>query len=51
MQVQKNNAVSKNIFGPYILKMRVIPGRETSRNTKELEKKLFQIVDEYVEEA
>lgn len=51
MQAQKHNTVYKNIFGPYILNMRVIPGREEKESTKEQEKKLFDMVDSYIEEA
>lgn len=51
MQTHKSNTVTKNIFGPYILNMCVIPGREETGYTKEQEKKLFEMVDEYVEET
>lgn len=47
------NYATANIFGPYILRMRQIPGRKcvnTSRD-KEREKQLFQVIDDYVEQA
>ena len=47
------NYATANIFGPYILRMRQIPGRKcanTSRD-KEREKQLFQVIDDYVEKA
>lgn len=52
-QVQRNVNVTGNIFGTYILKMRTIPGRRENifQAEKEEEKKLFEMVDEYIEQA
>lgn len=42
-----------NIFGSYILRMREIPGRSTIDELKEKkkEKELFEVIDDYVEQA
>lgn len=52
-QMQGNVNVTRNIFGPYILKMRTIPGRQgnISQSEKKEEKKLFEMIDEYIEQA
>ena len=43
--------VTKNIFGSYIYKMRIIPGCELKKNDKEKEKCLFKMIDDYIEQA
>ena len=47
------NYATANIFGPYILRMRQVPGLRCSNTTKEKdrERQLFQVIDDYVEQA
>ncbi len=47
------NYATANIFGPYILKMRQVPGRKcmNASRDKNREKQLFQMIDDYVEQA
>lgn len=42
-----------DIFGPYIFNTRVVPGKEGNADQKEKEKirQLFEIVDDYIEQA
>lgn len=42
-----------DIFGPYIFNTRFVPGKEESADQKEKEKirQLFEIVDDYIEQA
>lgn len=42
---------TKNIFGPYINATILIPGRQENAKGKEEEKELFEMVDDYIEEA
>lgn len=52
MKPQMNREkVTKNIFGPYIYKMRTIPGCEMKKSDKEKEKRLFKMIDDYIEQA
>lgn len=52
IQTQKNQTVNK-IFGSYIDNTRSVPGytEETDENSKKKEKELFEMVDDYVEQA
>lgn len=52
MQTRVNN-VTSNIFGAYVLKMRVIPGCEEmdEKKEKEREESAFEVIDDYIEEA
>lgn len=47
------NYATANIFGPYILRMRQVPGRRCYNTPKEKdrERQLFQVIDDYVEQA
>lgn len=47
------NDVINNIFGNYIRNMRQVPGREERENggTKDREQLLFEMVDDYIEQA
>lgn len=47
------NYATANIFGPYILRMRQIPGRKAADilAEKKKEKELFRVIDDYVEQA
>lgn len=49
-QMNKEKAI-QNIFGPYIYKIRTIPGCELKKSDKEKEKRLFQMIDDYIEQA
>lgn len=48
---ERSQELIRNIFGQYIYQMRTIPGREQEAKEREYEKKLFQIIDDYVEQA
>ena len=47
------NYATANIFGPYILRMRQIPGRKCANTSRDKErgKQRFQVIDDYVEQA
>lgn len=52
MQVEMDRKrTTKNIFGSYIYKMRTIPGCELKKGDKEKEQRLFEIIDDYIEQA
>ena len=52
MQTQMNSEkVTKNIFGSYIYKIRIVPGCEVKESDKEKEKRLFKMIDDYIEQA
>lgn len=51
IQVQKqNNFNIGQIFGSYVLNMKYVPGREDEKYEQK-EKALFEVVDDYVEQA
>lgn len=45
--------VTSNIFGSYVMNMRQVPGREekSDAESKERERHLFEMVDDYIEQA
>ena len=45
--------VTNNIFGSYVMNMRQVPGREEKNDAeaKERERHLFEMVDDYIEQA
>ena len=45
--------VTSNIFGSYVMNMRQVPGREEKNDaeSKERERHLFEMVDDYIEQA
>ena len=45
--------VTSNIFGSYVMNMRQVPGREEKADAgaKERERHLFEMVDDYIEQA
>jgi hypothetical protein len=45
--------VTSNIFGSYVMNMRQVPGREEKEDAgaKERERHLFEMVDDYIEQA
>ncbi|MGL6201505.1 MAG: hypothetical protein ACRC3H_21495 [Lachnospiraceae bacterium] len=52
MQAQAYH-VTSNIFGPYVLNTKVIPGLEKRDHEKEKkrEAELFETIDDYIEQA
>lgn len=52
-QTNQMNYAAANIFGPYIVKTRVIPGVKCldRKEEKKKEKELFESVDDYIEQA
>lgn len=52
MESMENVAV-KHIFGSYIMNMKWVPGvsRDDSAKSKTREKELFEMVDDYIEQA
>lgn len=51
IQVQKQNNLNiGQIFGSYVLNMKYVPGREDEKYEQK-EKALFEMVDDYVEQA
>ena len=55
VQVQAGSYANKNIFGAYLLRMRTGPGwngkPEEEKREKERERELFEVVDDYIEQA
>ena len=47
----RESLVTKNIFGSYIYNTKVVPGRRRMEERKEKIKQLFEIVDDYIEQA
>lgn len=45
--------VTSNIFGSYVMDMKYVPGREEKEDAgaKERERHLFEMVDDYIEQA
>lgn len=41
----------KRLFGNYIMKMTEVPGRYVTKEDKVREQKLFEMVDDYIEQA
>ncbi|MBD9017988.1 MAG: hypothetical protein EGR13_06670, partial [Coprococcus comes] len=41
----------KRLFGSYIMKMTEVPGRHATKEDKVREQKLFEMVDDYIEQA
>lgn len=41
----------KRLFGSYIMKMTEVPGRHATKEDKAREQKLFEMVDDYIEQA
>ena len=41
----------KRLFGSYIMKMTEVPGRRATKEDKVREQKLFEMVDDYIEQA
>lgn len=48
-QISRENM--RTIFGAYIMSTLAIPGREQTTETKEKEKEVFEMVDDYIEQA
>lgn len=44
-------AEMKTLFGSYIMKMNEVPGRHVTKEDKARERKLFEMVDDYIEQA
>lgn len=42
---------TRNIFGPIIFKMTADPKKDFSRKQMEEEKKRFEVIDDYIEQA
>ncbi len=45
--------VTSNIFGSYVMNMKYVPGKEEKEDAgaKERERHLFEMVDDYIEQA
>ena len=41
----------RNLFGSYIMKMTEVPGRHVTKEDKAKEQELFEMVDDYIEQA
>lgn len=41
----------RTLFGSYIMKMNEVPGRRVTKEDKAREQKLFEMVDDYIEQA
>lgn len=53
MMQTRVNDVTSNIFGAYVLNMRVVPGYEEmdEKEEKKREELAFEVIDDYIEEA
>jgi len=53
MLAQGQTLILHNIFGPYVMNTKVIPGREKPESEREVKirSELIEAVDDYVEEA
>lgn len=49
--VCRENIVTKNIFGSYIYNTRIVPRKQKMEEKKEKTRQLFEIVDDYIEQA
>ena len=47
----RESIVTRNIFGSYIYNTKFVPGKEKMEEKKEKIRKLFEIVDDYIEQA
>lgn len=47
----RESIVTRNIFGSYIYNTKSIPGKQGMEEKKEKINKLFEIVDDYIEQA
>lgn len=53
MMMQRQDPVYSCFFGPYILTTRIIPGKQQDniQEEKERENELFEMIDDYIEQA
>ncbi|MBS5284908.1 MAG: hypothetical protein KHY46_13790 [Clostridiales bacterium] len=53
MMMQRQDPVYSCFFGPYILTTRIIPGKQQDniKEEKERENELFEMIDDYIEQA
>ena len=52
IKIMKNKKnPTDNIFGAYIMNTRIISGKKSSVKDKEREQELFEVIDDYIEQA
>jgi len=49
--VCRESIVTRNIFGSYIYNTKSVPGKQGMEEKKEKISKLFEIIDDYIEQA
>ncbi|MGN0403698.1 MAG: hypothetical protein ACI4F1_00600 [Bariatricus sp.] len=51
IQGNRSTVANRYIFGSYIWNTRVIPGREEAEDVKEKQQQLFEMIEDYIEQA